>query len=126
MDDHRATARQLAHVAIAAGRPLEWFEQLYARVRSEGVSIPWADHAPNPNMVEFFQKIDGNLPLGKMALKVGCGLGDDAEWLSGQGFDVTAFDISPTAISECETRFPNSSVQAGHAYGAPLAPLRWA
>lgn len=110
MDNHRATARQLAQEAIVAGHPLEWFEQLYAQARSEGVSVPWADHTPNPNMIELFQKIDGRLTFGKRALKVGCGLGDDAEWLSGIGFDVTAFDISPTAISECGNRFPNSKV----------------
>jgi hypothetical protein len=52
MDNHRATARQLAQVAMDAGRPLEWFEQLYAKARSDGSSIPWADHAPNPKMAE--------------------------------------------------------------------------
>ncbi|MFZ3087811.1 MAG: class I SAM-dependent methyltransferase [Methylotenera sp.] len=110
MDNHRATARQLAQAAIAAGHPLDWFEQLYAKARSEGIPVPWADHTPNPNMIELFQKIDGHLSFGQLALKVGCGLGDDAEWLSGHGFEVTAFDISPTAISECENRFPNSNV----------------
>jgi SAM-dependent methyltransferase len=110
MNNHRAKARQLAQTAIAGGRPLDWFEQLYAKAHSEGFSVPWADHTPNPNMIELFQKIDGHLSFGHRALKVGCGLGDDAEWLSGQGFEVTAFDISPTAISECETRFPNSNV----------------
>ncbi|WP_104423270.1 class I SAM-dependent methyltransferase [Methylobacter tundripaludum] len=110
MNNHRATARQLAQEAIAAGHPLEWFEQLYAQALSEGVSVPWADHVPNPNLIELFQKIDGRFSFGQRALKVGCGLGDDAEWLSGLGFDVTAFDISPTAISVCESRFPNSKV----------------
>jgi SAM-dependent methyltransferase len=110
MDNHRATARQLAQVAIAAGRPLDWFEQLYAKARSDGVSIPWADYTPNPNLIELFQQLDGHVSLGRRALKVGCGLGDDAEWLAGRGFDVTAFDISPTAISECGNRFPDSKV----------------
>jgi SAM-dependent methyltransferase len=32
------------------------------------------------------------------ALVVGCGLGDDAQFLYDLGFRVTAFDISPTAI----------------------------
>ena len=35
---------------------------------------------------------------GRKALVVGCGLGDDAKFLDDLGFDVTAFDISPTAI----------------------------
>ena len=41
---------------------------------------------------------------------VGCGLGDDAEWLAEKGHRVTAFDISPSAINECRRRFPNSAV----------------
>lgn len=110
MDNHRATARQLAKAAIAAGRPLDWFEQLYAKARSDGVSIPWADYTPNPNLIGLFQQVDSLLSLGQRALKVGCGLGDDAEWLSGRGFEVTAFDISRTAISECGNRFPDSKV----------------
>jgi SAM-dependent methyltransferase len=110
MDNHRATARQLAQAAIDVGRPLEWFERLYTKARSEGASIPWADHMPNPNLIDLFQKLDSRFPFGEKALKVGCGLGEDAEWLSDLGFDVTAFDISPTAISECENRFPNSKV----------------
>ena len=111
MNNQRATARQLAQAAITAGRPLEWFEQLYAKAHAEGVPVPWADLTPNPNMIELFQKLDGRLSFGQRALKVGCGLGDDAEWLSDFGFDITAFDISPTAISECGNRFPNSKVK---------------
>ncbi|MHC5748832.1 MAG: class I SAM-dependent methyltransferase, partial [Nostoc sp.] len=44
------------------------------------------------------------------ALVIGCGLGDDAEALVNLGFEVTAFDISPTAIAWCQERFPNSTV----------------
>ncbi|WP_415879687.1 class I SAM-dependent methyltransferase [Methylomonas sp. TEB] len=111
MDNHRALARQLAQIAISAGHPLDWFEQLYAKARSDGTPIPWADYTPNPNMIELFQKTNNLLTFGQKALKIGCGLGDDAEWLSCLGFDVTAFDISPTAISECGNRFPNTNVK---------------
>jgi len=48
--------------------------------------------------------------LGRRALVVGCGLGDDAEHLSAIGLDVTAFDISPEAVAWCRRRFPNSRV----------------
>jgi hypothetical protein len=41
---------------------------------------------------------------------VGCGLGDDAEWLAARGMAVTAFDIAPSAISACGQRFSDSSV----------------
>jgi hypothetical protein len=35
MSDTRAAARKLANYAIAAGRPLDWFEQLYAKAQSD-------------------------------------------------------------------------------------------
>jgi SAM-dependent methyltransferase len=109
MTDPRSVARKLATEALAAGKPLDWFEILYSRATTDGVSIPWADRRPNPNLIELFEKVK-HLPFGKRAIKVGCGLGDDAEWLARQGFDVTAFDISPSAIHECHLRFPSSSV----------------
>lgn len=123
MTDPRSIARKLASEALSEGRPLGWFELLYSRAATEGVPIPWADREPNPNLIELFEKVK-HLPFGKRAIKVGCGLGDDAEWLAKQGFDVTAFDISPTAIQECHRRFPNSSV---HYVEMDLfnAPLKW-
>jgi len=110
VDDVRNTARKLAADAIASGRPLEWFEQLYARAASDGLVVPWADRKPNPNLVELYDKVR-HLAFGPRALKVGCGLGDDAEWLAAQGFEVTAFDIAPSAIAECRRRFPGSRVR---------------
>jgi SAM-dependent methyltransferase len=65
---------------------------------------------PNPSLVDWFEthNITGH---GKRALKIGCGLGDDAEFLQNKGFDVIAFDISETAIQWCRHRFPQSSVE---------------
>jgi SAM-dependent methyltransferase len=42
---------------------------------------------------------------------IGCGLGDNAEFLAERGFAVTAFDISPTAVDWCRKRFPASKVR---------------
>lgn len=106
----RAKARHLAHSAVSRGEPLAWFEELYSQAESAGLSsIPWADLEPNRNVVEWLdrQQIEG---CGKRALKVGCGLGDDAEELSRRGFDVLAFDISKTAVALAKQRFPDSSV----------------
>jgi SAM-dependent methyltransferase len=52
-------------------------------------------------------------PLSGRAVVVGCGYGDDAELLAATGLDVTAFDISPTAIARCRSRFPDSTVTYG-------------
>jgi SAM-dependent methyltransferase len=108
-DQDRATARELAQRHIADGDLMGWFEVLYATAGGDPSIIPWADLAPNPNLVSWLeqQSVAGS---GRKALKIGCGLGDDAEELSRRGFDTTAFDISPTAISWCRRRFPKSSV----------------
>jgi cyclopropane fatty-acyl-phospholipid synthase-like methyltransferase len=41
----------------------------------------------------------GKVPVGRV-LELGCGRGTNALYLAEQGFDVTATDISPSAISE--------------------------
>ncbi|MCB1204866.1 MAG: class I SAM-dependent methyltransferase [Verrucomicrobiae bacterium] len=92
------------------GQPLGWFEQLYEKADSESVPIPWADLVPNPNVVALFDE-RGIKGEGKLALKVGAGLGDDAEYLDALGFEVVAFDISPTAVRLARKRFPNSRVE---------------
>lgn len=75
--DSRPAARQLAREHIGRGDPLGWFEALYHGAKGDPSRIPWADLAPNPL---FSQWLAANpLPEGTPALKVGCGLGDDAE-----------------------------------------------
>ncbi len=106
---NRAIARELAHRHVADGDALGWFEALYAQAAGDPSVIPWADLVPNPNLVTWLDARDVR-GQGVTALKVGCGLGDDAEELSRREFLTTAFDISSTAISWCQHRFPGSSV----------------
>ncbi|THB64383.1 MAG: class I SAM-dependent methyltransferase [Gammaproteobacteria bacterium] len=110
MDSRRNQARKLATAAVDANKPLEWFEQLYSLSVSDGAIIPWADRCINPNLIKLYDSVN-HIHFGKKAIKVGCGLGDDAEWLASKGFNTSAFDISPTAISECRKRFPQSKVK---------------
>jgi SAM-dependent methyltransferase len=105
-DPKRAPARALAQAAIERGEPLAWFEELYAGASGEE-GIPWADLVPNPLLMSW---LEGRRLTGH-GLKVGCGLGDDAEALAAAGLAVTAFDISPTAIEWCRRRFPDSAVE---------------
>ena len=98
----------MAGAARAQGEPLRWFEELYAEADAGRASVPWADLAPNPHLVSW-RTLD-QLQPGR-ALVVGCGYGDDAEWLSARGWDVTAFDISPTAVGACRRRFPETRVE---------------
>ena len=87
-----------------------WFEPAYAQANGDRAAIPWADKGINPHLIEWAEgtSLDG---AGLSALVVGCGLGDDAEYLAQRGFAVTAFDISPTAVVWCRQRFPLSTVQ---------------
>jgi SAM-dependent methyltransferase len=103
----RARARAYAAAAVASGEPLRWFEELYAAASAGEAEVPWADLRPNPHLVTWPHL--GQL-RPKSALVVGCGLGDDAEWLAARGLAVTAFDIAPSAVSACGLRFPDSSV----------------
>ncbi len=103
----RARLLALSEAAEADGEPLRWFEELYAGADRDSEEIPWAKMEANPKMVEWI----ANRPeITGRALVVGCGLGDDAEWLSAAGFDVTAFDLSQSSIDWCRERFPNSAV----------------
>jgi SAM-dependent methyltransferase len=84
--------------------------------------IPWADLTPNPNLVDW---LDQNRSLNSgLALKVGSGLGDDAEELARRGFTATAFDISPSAVARSRARFPNSPVSYVQA-DLFSAPTEW-
>ena len=110
MNEARQKAGDLARASIAAGDPIGWFEKLYAQAAGDPSVIAWADLAPNPNVVDWLndEQVNG---AGCRALKIGCGLGDDAEELARRGFAVTAFDVSKTAIEWCRKRFPGSSVE---------------
>jgi hypothetical protein len=107
-EEHRATAREIAHKHLDMGDPLGWFENLYSQAGEDISIIPWADLKPNPNLVDW---LDQQEPTAfGLALKVGSGLGDDAEELVRRGFITTAFDISRTAIMRSQKRFSQSSV----------------
>lgn len=107
-DPARQAAKDLRDAYAAQGRPLDWFEALYAEAGAGRAVVPWADLKPNPLVFEWLDRHPRG-PGGR-ALKVGCGLGDDAEELSHRHLQTTAFDISRTAIGECRRRFPASKV----------------
>jgi SAM-dependent methyltransferase len=108
VEDKRSRGRQLARESIDRGDPIGWFEQLYAESERDGTPISWVDLVPNPYLVEWLGR--RHEPLSGRAVVVGCGYGDDAEFLTAAGLDVTAFDVAPTAIDRCLARFPDSAV----------------
>lgn len=75
--------------------PLEW--DLAYR---EGTP-PWETGRPAAELVRLVEQ--GKISRGT-ALDIGCGTGANAVYLAQQGFEVTAVDISPTAIERARTR----------------------
>jgi SAM-dependent methyltransferase len=99
-------ARRLAAESIAADDPTGWFERLYG----SDLTVPWHRGGPDPYLVRWAtdRKLDGT---GQTALVVGAGLGDDAEFVAGLGFDTVAFDVAPSAVEKARQRFPESAVR---------------
>lgn len=101
--------KSLATQSLSQSDPSGWFDVLYAQADGDSSQVPWAKLTMHPylqNWLDTYQ-VQGD---GRSALVIGCGLGDDAQALQERGFQVTAFDISPTAIAWCRQRFPDSSV----------------
>ena len=109
-EDPEQVAGRLAAESIAAGDPTGWFEQVYAAAAAGRTEVPWDRGAPSRYLTQWAAEraVRGQ---GRSAVVVGCGLGDDAEFIAGLGFQTTAFDISPTAIATAHRRFPGSAVR---------------
>jgi SAM-dependent methyltransferase len=101
-DDKRTRARTLAAQALAEGKPVAWFEQLYREAGAGEAIVPWDDPGPSPLLVRW---LDAHAPApGSTALDVGCGTGINAAELARRGLDVIAFDVSPTAVELARAR----------------------
>lgn len=109
-DDWDERADQLAAGARAGGDPTGWFERLYAEANDGVVPMPWDRSEPHPLLRQW---ADQRQPAGhgQRAVVVGCGLGADAEFVAGLGFDTTAFDVAETAVKLASGRHPGSVVQ---------------
>jgi SAM-dependent methyltransferase len=86
---------------------VSWFEGLYVAAEHGAAEVPWDRGEPNPLLVQWAER---RRPAGRRALVIGSGLGADAEYVAGLGFETTAFDISETAIATTRRRYPESSV----------------
>lgn len=118
-------------------QPLNWFEALYKEANGDPELIPWGG---SNNQQQDAKKTDSKnqdqwahgqarLPLVNWlqsstiktwikespqkprALDVGCGLGHNAMALSNAGFDVTAFDISETAVKWAAKHYASLPIQ---------------
>lgn len=92
---------------LEEGRPTGWFEPLYADAAGDAARVPWGGATPHP-YVESWLADPVLVPPGDRAVVVGCGLGADARSLLEHGYDVTAFDIAPSAVTWARERLPAS------------------
>jgi 2-polyprenyl-3-methyl-5-hydroxy-6-metoxy-1,4-benzoquinol methylase len=103
-----------SHRSLQADRPAfgsEWWEQHYqAQEPGRGV--------PSPQMVAELTGV----PVG-LALDAGCGTGADAIWLAQQGWEVTAVDISPTAVGHAEILAANHGADVARRISWVVADL---
>ncbi|HEY7144555.1 MAG TPA: methyltransferase domain-containing protein [Streptosporangiaceae bacterium] len=113
-------ARALAARAGAQGDPAGWFEPLYAAAARGQAQVPWDRGGPHPLLVDWAgarrQRVTGLAEAGladagQRALVIGSGLGYDAEYLAGLGYQVMAFDISASATRAARERSPGSPVR---------------
>ena len=84
-----------------------FFEAIYGEAAGDTTRVPWAHGQPHPALVTWLNAVAPSLiRCGSRVAVVGCGLGDDAVELTHRGYDVTAFDVSPTAIEWARRRHP--------------------
>ena len=102
-------AQRPTEMARTGGDPAGWFEVLYAAAARGRAQIPWDHSAPHPLLTEWarIREVNGS---GQRAIVVGSGLGYDAEYIAGLGYETTGFDISASAVAAAHSRFPDSQV----------------
>lgn len=89
--------------------PTGWFDSIYSSAGGDHTAVFWADLAANPYLLEWLKEHPAKMS-GKRAIAIGCGVGDDAEAMAEYGYEVTAFDIAPSAIELCQNRFKETKV----------------
>jgi 2-polyprenyl-3-methyl-5-hydroxy-6-metoxy-1,4-benzoquinol methylase len=89
-----------------------WFEAVYALAGDDPARVPWANLAPHP-LAKSWVDLQGRGVKGLNVLDVGCGLGDNAEYFSAAGAEVTAFDLVEQAVRWAKRRFPGTKVAYG-------------
>ncbi len=72
------------------------WDQLY-----QGGFKPWDTGQPDSHLISVVR--EKRIHRGR-ALEVGCGTGTNAIWLAQQGLDVTAIDVSPTALAQARAK----------------------
>lgn len=100
----RRRADRLRAEYEAKGDPIQWFDAIYREAEGDAGYIPWGHQVVRFPLSRWLERQSSAACSGQ-ALDVGTGLGDNAVALCKAGFDVTAFDVSATAIQWAAERF---------------------
>lgn len=105
----RRRADKLRDKFEAEGTPLKWFEAIYNQAQGEAALVPWGHLEARFPLLDWIKRQDKTKLKGR-ALDIGTGLGDNAVVLADAGFDVTAFDISETAMKWAGERWQRDDI----------------
>lgn len=100
----RARADRLRAKYEALGTPLDWFDALYREAEGDPGLVPWGHLEARFPLVDWLSRQE-EAAAGLTALDVGTGFGDNAAALQKAGYQVTAFDLSPTVIDWARERY---------------------
>jgi ubiquinone/menaquinone biosynthesis C-methylase UbiE len=75
------------------------YEERYRKVYKEGAEL-WEELLPTEPLVRFLQGF--HWPKGLKIVDMGCGEGRDSIFLAKKGFDVTAIDVSRSAVKRAK------------------------
>ena len=109
-EEGRRRADELRASYEERGNVMGWFEACYEQAEGEAALVPWGHEVARPEFVEWLESLPADRLQGR-ALDIGCGLGDNAVRLAEAGFEVTAFDLSETAIKWAQSRFPDMGIE---------------
>ncbi len=100
-------------------------DALYINAIGDPARAPGWEGGACPALVTWLNAIAPQaLRPGARAAVTCCGLGDDAALLVDRGYDVTAFDIAPTAIDWARARHPRAA-QCFHTGDLLDPPSKW-
>jgi SAM-dependent methyltransferase len=92
--------------------PQEQFESIYRTQQPHGTQVAgagWDIGGPQPVLVE----LDRRGAITGTVLDAGCGTGDNALYLAGQGYTVTGLDAAPSAIAHARTKAAQHRLTVG-------------
>jgi len=94
-------------------------QERWESIYRDGRRAPWDIGRPSADLKQAVE--NGTLRRCRV-VELGCGPGNDAIYLAGRGFDVTAIDIAPSALSQAEKKAKDAGVKVRWLHADVLNP----